>query len=163
MKPILVLGPLFFLITACNQQPNNRSSLQSQLDSMKIRLDNSYRPGLGEFMMGIQIHHAKLWFAGTGSNWELADFEVKEIKETVDDIKAYCNDRPETALIPMLTTAIDSLGIAIQEKNKDHFQKNFTLLTITCNNCHNLTKHAFNVIKIPDTPPFTNQYYKIGN
>ena len=37
-------------------------------------------------MSGIQVHHEKLWFAGTAKNWRLADFEIHEIMEAVDDI-----------------------------------------------------------------------------
>ena len=43
-----------------------------------------YVPGLGEFMSSAQTHHAKLWFAGTVGNWELAAYELDEIKETFD-------------------------------------------------------------------------------
>lgn len=38
-------------------------------------------------MSGIQVHHAKLWFAGEAGNWGLSDFETKEIRETIDDIR----------------------------------------------------------------------------
>jgi hypothetical protein len=31
-----------------------------------------YEPGLGEFMTATQLRHAKLWFAGKNSNWDLA-------------------------------------------------------------------------------------------
>ena len=49
----------------------------------------AYTPGLGEFMSGIQVHHEKLWFAGKAGNWQLADFETGEIRETIDDIQKY--------------------------------------------------------------------------
>ena len=82
----LSLAVLFALIVpaACNHAGDN------------------YKPGLGEFMSGIQVHHAKLWFAGTAANWKLADFEVGEIKETLDDVEKYCTDRPELASLPMI-------------------------------------------------------------
>ena len=40
-----------------------------------------YEPGLGEFMTATQLRHAKLWFAGKDSNWDLAAYETDEIKE----------------------------------------------------------------------------------
>jgi len=52
----------------------------------------SYKPGFGEFMGGIQVHHEKLWFAGTNQNWKLAGFEIHEIKESMDDIRKYCTN-----------------------------------------------------------------------
>jgi hypothetical protein len=153
----------FLLITmlfACNSQKNDTQSLQSKTDSLQTELNNAYKPGLGEFMSGIQVHHAKLWFAGQNQNWKLADFEINEIKEAIDDIKKYCTDRPEAASIIMIQPAIDSISNAILQKNIIQFKSDYILLTTTCNSCHHATTHAFNVIKIPDTPPFSNQDFK---
>ena len=44
-----------------------------------------YEPGLGEFMTATQLRHAKLWFAGKNSNWDLAAYEIDEIKEGLED------------------------------------------------------------------------------
>lgn len=40
-----------------------------------------YQPGLGEFMTATQLRHAKLWFAGEQNNWDLAAYEIDEVKE----------------------------------------------------------------------------------
>lgn len=138
----------------------DKADLQAQVDSLQRKIDNSYRPGLGEFMSGIQVHHAKLWFAGKAGNWGLADFETKEIGETIDDINLYCTDRPEVASLPMITPPLDSIDAAIHNKSIEQFKRGFVLLTNTCNNCHRATKHEFNVIQIPLTPPFTNQVFE---
>jgi hypothetical protein len=149
-----------FIFFACNQSASRYQGLEKKVDSLQSKLDNSYKPGLGEFMSQIQIHHAKLWFAGKYANWELAGFEVGEIQEALDDIPKYCADRPEVKSISMVIPAMDSLSRAIKEKNEDKFSDGFTLLTATCNNCHKATDHGFNVIKIPDVPPVTNQVFK---
>src|SRR5262249_8005861 len=44
-----------------------------------------YEPGLGEFMTATQLRHAKLWFAGKQNNWDLAAYEIDEIKEGLED------------------------------------------------------------------------------
>ena len=111
-------------------------------------------------MLGIQIHHAKLWFAGQAQNWALAEFETGEISETTEAVKEYCSDRPEIKSIAMIDPAMDSISAAIKNKNLIAFNASFTLLTNACNNCHNTTHHEFNVIKIPDNPPFSNQDFK---
>jgi len=114
-------------------------------------------------MLSIQEHHAKLWFAGKNGNWELADFEMGEIQETMGYIQKYCADRPEVTSLPMIEPSLDSLKTAIVKKNTEEFKSSFTLLTNTCNNCHKVTKHSFNVIKIPDIPPVTNQIFEKTN
>ncbi len=156
----LITGIVFCILLSCNQPGTDTGILQSRIDSLQKKLDNSYKPGLGEFMSGIQVHHAKLWFAGTAGNWGLSDFETKEIQEAIDDIQMYCNDRPEVASIPMIKPALDSINDAIKNKSISQFKSSFNLLTNTCNNCHRITKHEFNVIQIPGTPPFTNQRFQ---
>jgi hypothetical protein len=157
-KPLFLGLMLFFL--ACNQTDNNTQKLQSQIDSLRRQLETSYKPGFGEFMSGIQVHHEKLWFAGENANWKLADFEINEIKEALQGLQTYCSDRPERQSIPMIYPSLDSISLAIQSKDPVLFRKNFIALTNTCNACHQVTKHEFNVIKIPDTAPFSNQVFK---
>jgi hypothetical protein len=151
------------MLVACSSNgPKNSDDidvLQARIDSLQQKLDDAYKPGLGEFMSGIQVHHAKLWFAGSAGNWKLADFEIGEIKETLDDVEKYCTDRPEVNSLPMIRPAVDSVGKAVRAQDPKAFKTGFVLLTNTCNNCHRATKHEFNVIKIPDTPPITNQVF----
>ena len=144
---------------ACHNTYIPNKDLQSQIDSLQTQINNAYKPGLGEFMSGIQVHHEKLWFAGNAQNWQLADFEIHEIMEAVDDIKKYAADRPETKSIIMLQPAIDSLNNSIQQKNVQSFKQSFLMLTNSCNNCHKEVNYDFNKIKIPDTPPFSNQVF----
>jgi hypothetical protein len=154
----LFIGSLGMMV-ACNTGGGGSAGLQARVDSLQLKLNAAYKPGLGEFMSGIQVHHAKLWFAGSAENWKLADFEIGEIKETLDDIGKYCSDRPEVSSLPMIRPAVDSVSAAIGAGNLPAFNHAFMLLTTFCNNCHRATKHEFNVIKVPDSPPFTNQVY----
>lgn len=155
----MVLTALFFL-AACSQQGNNSQQLQAQIDSLQHKLDKTYKPGFGEFMSSVQVHHNKLWFAGTNNNWKLADFEINEIKESLDDIKTYCTDRPETNAIGMIDPPLQNVSNAIQQKNSTGFKNSYMILTSTCNSCHQATQHEFNMITVPTTPPYSNQSFK---
>jgi hypothetical protein len=146
-------------LAACHNTYVPTQDLQSQIDSLKVQVNNAYKPGLGEFMSSIQVHHEKLWFAGNAQNWQLANFEIHEIGEALNDIKQYASDRPETKYINMLKAPVDSLNNSIQQKNLQAFKENFIVLTNTCNNCHAAVNYNFNKIKIPDTPPFSNQVF----
>lgn len=159
LEPLALLCSLLFIFS-CNEKSNNNQQLQARVDSLEKKLENTYKPGLGEFMSGIQVHHGKLWFAGQNENWQLADFELHEIMEALDDIKTFNTDRPEIKSLQMIYAPLDSLNKSVQQKNLSSFKSNFTLLTTTCNNCHRDTDHGFNVIRIPDTPPFSNQDFK---
>lgn len=151
---------LMVIMIACNQRSPEVKALESKIDSLQEELNKTYKPGFGEFMSGVQVHHAKLWFAGINQNWPLADFEMHEITESIESIKQYCNDRPETKAIAMIDPAMDSVGTAITKMNPDLFKSSFVLLTKTCNDCHLATEHAFNVVTIPSSPPVVNQDFK---
>jgi hypothetical protein len=159
MKPTLFILLSLTIFVSCGQNDHSQR-LQSRVDSLQQKLDHTYKPGLGEFMLGIQEHHAKLWFAGVNKNWQLADFEVHEIGETIDDIKQYCTDRPEVKSIGIIDPAISDINTAIKRKDAETFKKGFVELTASCNTCHKDNQHGFNVIIIPSTQPVTNQDFK---
>jgi hypothetical protein len=160
MKKLLFFVSFAAALASCGGQDDKSAQLQSEVDSLQKQLNHTYKPGLGEFMLGIQEHHAKLWFAGVNENWELADFEVHEIGETIDDIKQYCTDRPEVKSIAVIDPAISSISTAIKQKDLQAFKKGFIELTANCNNCHKNNQHGFNVITIPSGLPVTNQNFK---
>lgn len=151
--PIL-LALIFF---ACSQPADETQVLKARVDQLEKALADTYKPGFGEFMSGIQAHHMKLWFAGQNQNWALADFEVHEIMEALDDIQKFQSERPESKLIGILNPALDSVNTAIRLQNATLFKTSYQLLTNTCNSCHSAAKFEFNVVKIPEQSPFSNQ------
>lgn len=157
---LLLFASLILILGSCRQQAGNEPQLQKRLDSLGSAINNMYKPGLGEFMSNIQVHHEKLWFAGRNKNWELADFEINEIKESLDDIKKFCKDRPETKSIEMIDQPLQNVSNTIQQRDGSGFKNSYITFTTTCNNCHKETHHGFNVITIPSTPPFSNQEFK---
>ena len=160
-KIILILATLGLF--ACNQNTDTTQILQNRIDSLESRLADTYKPGFGEFMSSIQIHHNKLWFAGQKQNWKLADFEIHEIIENIDAIKKYQRERKESEEIDMIEPALDSVNAAIKQEDPVAFKSSYILLTNTCNSCHRATNFEFNVVKIPDNPPFSNQDFKLQN
>jgi hypothetical protein len=150
---------IYVLLHSCQQKEDHSAIFYKQIDSLSKRVDSIYSPGLGEFMVSIQLHHSKLWFAGKNGNWELANFELDEISETLGDIQRYNKDRPEIKELPMIISPLDSIRSAIGVRDLIAFKRGYTLLTNTCNNCHQSTKHGFNRIKIPEVPPVSDQVF----
>jgi hypothetical protein len=153
---IIIVSSIF----SCTSQNDKVQKMKATIDSLQMQLNASYKPGFGEFMSGIQTHHAKLWFAGQDQNWPLADFEVHEIQESLVAIQKFYNNRTETKAIGMITPAIDSVNNAIQQKNSELFKSSFILLTNTCNKCHKATEHGFNVVIVPTSLPVVNQDFR---
>ena len=163
MKYLLIFLIVFFVLTACNQSTGSNQILKDRLDTLEKKLSENYKPGFGEFMSNVQVHHAKLWFAGQHQNWKLADFEIHEIMESLENIKKYQTERNESQKIDMLNSALDSVNSAIQQENSSAFKNAYLVLTNTCNNCHQAVGFGFNIVKIPETPPFNNQSFKPEN
>ncbi len=160
---ILFAGLILLSVLVFSSCKNNKEEkLQNEIDSLKTEPKNTYKPGLGEFMLAIQTHHAKLWFSGINENWALANFEVGEIKETFDNAIKYLPERIETKDIPMIYPALDSLESSIKNKDLNMFSNNFKILTQTCNECHKAVNFEFNVIKTPTSEPVSNQDFKPG-
>ena len=155
-----------FLITlglfGCNQQTGQITLLQNRIDSLEQKLSDIYIPGFGDFMSSVQVHHNKLWFAGQNENWKLADFEVHEMMEAINNIQKYQTKRKESKKIEMIMPALDSVNAAIQQKNPILFKSSYTLLTNTCNECHRATEFEFNIVKNPDYQLFSNQDFKLN-
>lgn len=143
---------------SCNQpQTVKIDKLQSRIDYLENQLADTYKPGFGEIMSSIQAHHAKLWFAGINQNWKLADFEVHELIEGMDNIIKYQSERKESQLIEMINPALDSVKMAIKSENSDAFKSSYSLLTNNCNKCHADTEFEFNIVKTPTSQQFSNQ------
>jgi len=160
MKLIISSFIILAICMACKDNAEQLEAMQKRITSLELKTEHLYTPGFGEFMSVIQVHHNKLWFAGINSNWELADFEVGEIRETLQALEKFQSQRVETESLPIIYPALDSVASAIKNANPNEFRTSFTALTATCNKCHQAVKYSFNRVKIPDKPPFSNQVFK---
>lgn len=121
----------------------------------------AYAPGFGEFMAATQLRHAKLWFAGEAQNWELADYELGEIREGLEDavrLHPTHKDVPVAAMIEeQFWPAFDAVSKAVEAKDKERFVAGFDSLTVACNRCHKAASYGFIKVQRPNAPPMTNQ------
>jgi hypothetical protein len=154
------------LLFSCNNDTARLKTLQSEINYLNARNDSlekeikSIKPGLGDLMLEVQVHHNKLWFAGKNEDWSLAQFEHDEIMEILTQAEKIETDRNEVKLFKvMIYPQLDSVQLSITQRNTDHFTSAFTTLTNACNNCHSNTKFSFNKIVIPDHPPYSNQEF----
>lgn len=123
----------------------------------------TYEPGLGEFMTSTQLRHAKLWFAGKQNNWDLAAYEIDEIKEGLDDAARLHPNFDGVPVAEMIKTIIDprieELEKAVRAKSSAKFSAAFDELTSGCNSCHAAANKPFIRIQRPTESPLTNQNF----
>lgn len=125
-----------------------------------------YVSGLGEFMAATQLRHAKLWFAGKAKNWDLAAYEIDEIKEGLDDVRKQFPTHDGIPIADMVKTitdpAIAELEEVVETKRSAKFAAAFDKLTAACNTCHAAAKKEFIRIQRPTVPPVSNQNFAPG-
>jgi hypothetical protein len=170
---ILVLA-LFVRVLSLDKQvqslsQSNGGALAMLQDSLKrtqtdVANSKELAPGLGEYMTTIQLHAAKLWFAAKAGNQELAQYELDELKETMEAAKALNAEKNgikiSSVLDSVLQTQIAELDKSIKSKSQSEFQKSYDEMLGACNGCH--TEAGFKFIHIirPSAPPVTNQKWE---
>jgi cytochrome c553 len=122
-----------------------------------------YAPGLVEYMLTAQSHHAKLWLAGNARNWNLADYQLDELKELLEDVAKRIpryRDVPVGQMIEAATLpSLEEVEAAIKMRNGRAFATAFDKLTAACNACHEAANRGFIVIRRPAMSPFPNQSF----
>ncbi len=168
MKQLILTSGVFVsfvLMFGCTNQADksNMETLKSEVVSLKKIIEN-LKPGLGEIMTTIHLHHAKLYFSGQSENWELASYQLDEIKEGLDEATELHEHFKEVKtslkdLRHLTDQSLADIETAIKEKNKSHFLTGFQRLTVSCNQCHQAADHGFIVVQAPTGPMFTNQRF----
>jgi hypothetical protein len=113
-------------------------------------------PRLSDIMMQQQMRHIKLWFAGDGGNWPLADYELDHLKDGFDDV---ANILGGDLAQQHVGGAISGLEKAIDAKDRDAFVSAFDRLSAGCNECHRTLDHAFIAIQRPVLLPYSDQNF----
>ena len=123
----------------------------------------AHGPGLIDFMMTTQHHHAKLWYAGNARNWDLADYQADELKEVLEDAAKAIPDYkgiPVGSMIGNLAMPpIAEIESAIKNRDRAKFVAAYDKLTAACNTCHQGSKREFIVIQRPVGQAFPNQSF----
>ena len=131
------------------------ATAQTDLDPVA---SEQYLPRLGDIMNAIQTRHLKLWFAGKASNWELAAYELRQLRGGLEQAAVMYPGIPVTNITTM-SNPVQSVADAIVAKDVRRFNKAAGELTDGCNACHRSIGRGFITIKMPTEQPFSNQSF----
>lgn len=122
---------------------------------------DQYVPRLGDIMSSVQVRHVKLWFAGKGQNWALAEFELRQLKAGLSEAALLYSGIPVTN-VTTLDGPLTNISQAISAKDGRKFANAMGGLTDGCNGCHQSMDRGFIVIRIPtEQQPFGNQQFAL--
>ena len=100
---------------------------------------------------------AKLWLAGDVRNWDMADYQIDELKEGLEDVVKHFPVYKEMPVGQMIGTTIMTpiaeVEKAIKARDRGKFVSTFDKLTDTCNTCHQSANRAFIVVRAPRRRP----------
>jgi hypothetical protein len=148
-----------FMLNGCNEKKTPDAQLEARLKALEAGA-----PGMGTIMSGVQLHFAKLYFAGKAQNWPLAEFELHEVEENMDRGVALRPEEHGTNLVGLndafKQTQLAALKTAAQNKDWSAFQSAYTEAVGVCNGCHEETARPFIVITVPAAPPVPNQQWE---
>jgi hypothetical protein len=146
-------GSIIGLLILC--APTPFALAQSAMDSTSSQ---PYVPRLGDIMNAVQSRHMKLWFAGRERNWELATYELRQLRAGVVEAAMLYAGIPVSNVTTM-STPIESLSDAIAAKDSRRFAKAYGELTDGCNGCHQSMQRGFILIRVPTEQPFSDQVF----
>jgi hypothetical protein len=129
--------------------------------SLAIAQGENYVPALGDIMSAAQWRHIKLWFAGKHENWDLARYELRQIKASLEDSVVFYRGIP-LELVSATVDPIRAIDAAIEAKDSIRFAHGYDALTDACNLCHLGIGRSFIVIQVPTASPFSNQSFSPG-
>ena len=120
--------------------------------------NEAYVPALADIMTAVQWRHIKLWFAGKLQNWDLANYELRQIKVSLEDAANLYRGIP-VEYVAATVEPIQTIGAAIEAKDGAGFAKGFNALTAACNACHEGIGRGFIIIQVPTGSPFSDQSF----
>ena len=173
MKNSLAFCAIAMLLSACTSRVDEGAAqeiaaLRNQMEALQARqsaLQDNEAPKaeLGQQMLMIQIRHARLWAAGEDENWLLAQFQLAELNEALDDVVEQNGDhaalQPQklSVVLPaIMKPAVAQLRTAINDGSKSEFERAYDGLSNACSSCHKAADHGFLVIQRPRTPTLDN-------
>jgi len=162
---LVLIAMLFWKVYSLSSQSSS-DALTALQDALKrtqadVAKTKELGSGLGEYMTTIQLHAGKLWFAAKAANWELAEYELAELKETMEAAKGLNAEKNgvkiSNVLDSVLQTQVAELDKSIKSKGQTEFQKSYDETLGACNGCHTEAGYKFIHIVRPSAPPVTNQ------
>lgn len=124
-----------------------------------------FKPAMDDLMtMLIQPRHMKLYYAGQAKNWQLAAFQIDELRGALArigrTIPNYRNINVDIAVASIFTDKLKAVGDSVKAADLTQFNAAYGEMTAACNDCHKGMEHPFLVIKVPDVGGFPDQEFR---
>ncbi len=135
----VVLGALLILASqvAVIAAPRAAPAPQAAATPTPLTLQqlSDIQPGLGTIMIEYGHRMAALWFAGQAANWDLAQYQLTEMRE-IQEVAETTRPARAPALKSFESSFLDPLEEQIKAKDKTKFESAYNSAIQGCNSCH---------------------------
>jgi hypothetical protein len=151
-------------------QPNGPGAPPTLADAA-ARLEKRFEslekltPGPGLFMTSAQMHFAKLYYAIQYENWDLAKYEIDQLRERLDQ-SAIALPEKNGVNVVALTDAMKTGVLAkiendvVGKRDPGGFKDLYLDAIQSCNACHGQTGFGCIRIAVPSAPPVYTQDWR---
>ena len=138
----------------------------SNFNDDKIKVLGDIQPGLGTVMQEIGRRFTAIFYAARAGNWDLANYELKELRE-IQEVGEITRPNRKDALISFEENFLGfdkdpqegTLQNAINKKNFAEFNRSFKSAIAGCNGCHQSTGFSFIKYKLPAKSELPLQFF----
>lgn len=124
------------------------------------REEHDHAMRLGLKMQDISHRFAAIWYAGNAERTEMLDYQIHELRETIEqigeaDIEEHGLDVAEE-LDSRVGSRAEKLEEAVEKGEREKFRELYKGTMEKCNSCHAATEHGFIEVQIPERNPYPN-------
>lgn len=157
-----ILMTLIFLLTAtagiasCGDEDTTKTETQTTSPGGRQILTpgqlTDIAPGLGVLMMELGQRNWILYYAATNGNWDLASYQLTEMKGTIE-VAETTRPKRKDALTAFVQSSLNPLETAIKAKDSAMFAEAWKNEVQGCNGCHATSDFSYIQWTLPPEPP----------
>ena len=131
----------------------------------KLKVLGDIQPGLGVIMQEIGRRFTAIFYAARAGNWDLANYELKELREA-QEVAEITRPKRKDALESFEENSLGSeenplegtLQDAINKKSFAVFNRSFKSAIDSCNGCHQASGFAYIKYRLPKSSELPLQF-----
>jgi CRISPR/Cas system CSM-associated protein Csm2 small subunit len=145
----LIAFVILLLSASCGtRKENTQGDWIKGSEEEKIKIIEKQFRGFDNAMVETGYRYQELYWAGQDQNWEYAKYQLEKIRITIGNGLQRRPNRARSAE-QFLNVVLPQMKQAVDANDTSEFNKNFLILTSSCNSCHLAEKVPFFTVAPP--------------
>src|SRR6266508_2584679 len=134
----VLVGAILLLagqVSVSGAAPIRQAQAQPTPTPLTLQQLSDIQPGLGTIMIEYGHRFAAMWFAAEAGNWDLAEYQLIEMRE-IQEVGETTRPARAAPLKSFESSFLDPLEDGIKAKDKSKFESAYNAAIQGCNSCH---------------------------